>query len=303
MLRKLIWISSFLLASQCPAQDYLHLDAPLWFQWPSSSKEATELKLTNKDILTVLNDIYGDNAAPLYAVETFKFAQLEAGKLYLIAAVDGSGRELFYGTNIVYCESAQSCTEQDIYDVPPHNYSEELIDLDGNGVNELVVKDFAGGYEGGSSVNVFTYKIYKVIGGKATDVSDQYKAYYESTLLPKMKADLTGVRAQFKEQSELEIIDALGIMAQDDYARRILKTPTAGLDHAKIWAHSGNRRLQRFAADTLAHMDDPAAEATLTEMANSDDEFTAKYASMTLEIRKHVRQDQQLRESQRPQQQ
>jgi hypothetical protein len=277
------------------------LNTPLWFQWPTTAKEAAELKLTNTDVLKLLNDIYGDNAAPLYAVETFTFAQLEPGKLYLIAAVDGSGRELFYGTNIVYCESAQSCTEQDIYDAAPHNYSDELIDLDGSGVNALLVKELAGGYEGGSSVNVFTYKVYKVTGGRATDVSDQYKTYYESTVLPKMKADLIRLRTQFKEQNELEIIDALGIMAQDDYARRILKEPTAGLDHAKMWAHSENRRLQRFAADALSHMDDPAAETTLAEMAQSDDEVTAKYASMTLEIRRRVRQDQQLKQSQQPQ--
>ena len=303
MLSKLMCISLLFLASRCQAQDYLHLNTPLWFQWPSTAKEAAELRLTNQDVLKLLNDIYGDNAAPLYAVETFTFAQLEPGKVYLIASVDGSGRRLFYGTNIAYCKSAQSCTEQDIYNAPPHDYANDVVDLEGNGVKELIAKSLAGGYEGYASVPIYTYKIYKVINGKAVDVSSQYKAYYESTLLPRMKADLARTRAQSADKRDQEIIDALGMMVQDDYARRILKESTAGLDHAKVWAHSDNRRLRRFAADALSHMDDVAADAILTEMAKSDDEFTARYASMTLEIRQHVRQNQQPNPSREPQKQ
>lgn len=273
------------------------MDTPLWFRWPATSEEAAELKLSNKDVLKILNDVYGDNAAPLYAVETFTFVQLEPGKLYLVAAVDGSGRELFYGTNIAFCKSPQLCTQQDIYDAPPHNYSEELVDLDGNGTKEIIAKHLAGGYEGGGSIPVFTYTIHKVIDGKVTDVSDHYKAYYESTLLPKMKTDLARVRAQFTDKNDQQIIDAAGSIAQDDYRRRILKQRTAGLENARVWVRSANRRLQDYALQTLSQIDDPAADALLSETSKSDDEHMAMAAKRELEIRENVRRNQRLKES------
>ena len=117
------------------------------------------------------------------------------------------------------------------------------MDLDGNGTKEIIAKHLAGGHEGGGSVPVFTYTIHKVIDGKVTDVSDHYKAYYKSTLLPKMKTDLARVRAQFTDKNDQQIIDAAGSIAQDDYRHRILKQRTAGLENARVWVRSANRRL------------------------------------------------------------
>lgn len=303
MFSRIISVVYLVVAGGCFAQEYLHMSTPLSFQWPSNSEEAAELKLNNADVLKVLNDIYGDNAAPAYAVDTFTFAQLEPGKLYLIAAVDGSGRALFYGTGIAYCKSPDTCTEQGIYDAPPHNYSEELVDLDGNGVKEIVAKDLAGGYEGYASMPVFTYKIYKVIDGRATDVSLQYKAYYESALLPKMKADVARARAMFPDQKDQDIIDALAVLAQDDYARRILKQPTAGIEHAKVWVHSGNRRLEDYALQTLSRIDSPESDAVLQDLTKSDKQSLAEAAAREIEIRESWRKNEQLKRSLPPQKQ
>jgi hypothetical protein len=280
------------------------LARPLPFDWPHDDQEAAALlkKLTNHDIeADILNN--GDDVAIPSVVETFTFAQLERNKIYLVAAVDGSGRQLFYGTAFAYCESPELCTTGVVYDAPPHNYAEELVDLDGNGVDVIIAKDLAGGYEGYASMPVYNYKIYKVIGGRAVDVSTQYKTYYDSTLLPKMKADLTRARAMFPDKKDQDIVEALGALAQDDYARRILKEPAAGLDHAKTWGHSSNHRLQDYALMTLRQIDSPAADALLTDLSNSQDERMAKAAARELEIHKSVRENERLKQALKSQKQ
>lgn len=291
-------------ASCCWAQNTPPLDHPLPFEWPVDGQQAAMLQktLTAKSVADdILNN--GDEIALPVSVQTFAFAELERNKIYLVASVDASGRGLFYGTDIVYCSSPESCSADSIYDAPPHNYSEELVDLDGNGVKAIVSKSLAGTYEGAQSVDIFIYKIYKVIDGKAVDVSAQYKSYYDSTLLPKMKADLARARAEYPEEDAKPIVEALGTIAQDDYARRILKQPAAGLEHAKTWAHSGNHRLEDYALNTLRQIDDPAADAVLAELSKSDDERMSSAAAREIEIRQSVRKDRQLRQSMHSQKQ
>jgi hypothetical protein len=91
-----------------------------------------------------------------------------------------------------------------------------------------------------------------------------------------MKADLVRARAKYPEEDAKPIIEAVGTLAQDEYARRVLEQRTAGFEHAKIWAHSGNRRLEDYALNTLRDIDDPTADALLVELSKSDDERMAK---------------------------
>jgi hypothetical protein len=283
---RLLWVfSSFLYAlllpQLCMAQSY---QPP--FPWPQTLEEAKELKLSNANVSAIMNDGRTEpdpTQGSFSVVDGFTFAQLERGKMYLVAVTDASGRDFFNYLQLRYCGSA-TCTDAVVDAVPPHNLSEEVTDLDGDGVDEIVAKNWAGGYEGAATESIYTYMIYKIIDGKPVDVSDRYKSYYESTLLPRMKANITVLRAQaVGHAEELERIDALDTAAQDDYQRRILKNSRAGLDHAKAWIHSDNERLRDYAVQTFTAISDPEVEQILTQMKADPNAATAKAASWALE--------------------
>jgi len=187
---------------------------PLPFEWPSDTAQAAVLakKLTADSVAADLFNNAGDPDVPETSVEEFTFEQLERGKMYLVASVDGSGRGLYYATAFANCGSPQLCTSGVVYDAPPHDYCRDVVDLDGNGVKAIIAKELAGGYEGGNSVYIFTYKIYKVVHGTPVNVSARYKAYYESTLLPRMQADLDRARARHTGEKDREITEALGVI-------------------------------------------------------------------------------------------
>jgi hypothetical protein len=272
-----------LLSYLCGAQGY---QPP--FPWPQTLDQAKELKLTEADATAILNDGRTEPnpmEGSFSVVKGFTFAPLERGKIYLLAAVDTSQRDFFDDLLVRYCGSPTfRCTDAVIRDVEPHNFNEELVDLDGNGINEIVTKRWAGGYEGAATEAIYKYTIYKIVDGNAVDVSDRYKSYYESTLLPKMKANIAALRVQAAGYTkELELIDALDIAAQDDYRRRILKNARAGLDHAKAWIHSDNERIRDYAVQTFTAISDPAVEQILTQMKADPNAETAKAASSALE--------------------
>lgn len=279
----------FLYAGSCMARQPSLQSIP--FTWPHSSEDVALLRLTKDTVLDTLNSIRADRAAPLYGVDAFTFKPLEQEKFYLIAGVDGSGRDLYYGLEIVYCDTSASCVFRDVYDAPPHDLANEILDIDGDGVDEIITKKLAGGYEGSQSIDVFTYSIFKLLSGRLVDVSNRYKDYYDSTLLPKMAGDAKRIRDQATQAGDLEIIDALTGLANDDYKRRILKEPSAGLQHAQAWARSGNERLEHIAIVALSDIDDPNADKLLDEMTKSEHVGTAKGAESALVIHAQKRRE------------
>jgi hypothetical protein len=277
----------------CSGQQNFILHKALPFAWPSDLEEAAALKLSNDDVVKLLNNILGDQGEPaVYGVNEFQFAPLVKQQLYLVASADASGRDFFTELTFLYCNSALSCVVGSIPADSPHDFYQELVDIDGDGIDELVVKKLAGGYEGIQTIPVFTYAIYRIVSGKVIDVSDRYVSYYESTLLPRMKSDVTSVRASTQQPDRLEIVDALATMAQDDYQRRVLKRGTAGLDHAESWAHSGNPRLETFAVQSLFTINGQAADDLLSELTHSEHKTTAALATSKAKQKLQERTDQ-----------
>jgi hypothetical protein len=61
----------------CSGQQRLTLNKPLQFAWPSNTEEAAALKLSNDDVVDLLNNILGDQGGPaVYGVDGFQFAPL-----------------------------------------------------------------------------------------------------------------------------------------------------------------------------------------------------------------------------------
>ena len=270
---------TLLLPCFCAAQNYRPS-----FQWPQTLAEAKNLHLSIADASNVVNEgqLEPDPGNTFAVVNGFTFSQLERDRLYLVAVAD-TGKGFFNFLIMKYCGTA-ACTEAMVRAVQPHNLNDELVDLDGDGIDEIIAKEFAGGYQGAATQSIYKYTIYKVVDGKPVDVSSRYKGYYESTLLPKMKANVAALRAQAAGSTkELELIDALDITAQDDYQRRILNNARAGLDHAKEWIHSDNEPLRDYAVQIFTAISDPAVEQILTQMKADPNVKTAKAASSALE--------------------
>jgi hypothetical protein len=256
------------------------------FPWPQTMEEAKSLKLTNAQVSLVVNKgqtKFDPEEGSFAIVDGFTFAQLEPGKIYLVSIADWSERELFNNLQLDYCDSIQ-CKTITIDNVSPHNLKRELVDLDGDGIDEIIAKDSAGGFEGNYTEPVYIYKIYKLTSGHSVDVSAQYRSYYESTLLPRMKADINAAQKQANgDPKELQVIDALATVAQDDYQRRVLRNPRAGLEHAKAWVHSENDRIQDYGFQELTKIDDPEAGQVLTRLKDDANPVIAKSSAFALQ--------------------
>lgn len=88
----------------------------------------------------------------------------------LTAAVDSSGRSLFYGV-IGVCRVEAGYHHFMLESAPPHLLASEIIDLDGTGTNQLIVKHLVGQYHGASSAPIFWYSVYEIEGCVPKDVS------------------------------------------------------------------------------------------------------------------------------------
>jgi hypothetical protein len=138
------FLVAFLLPPVCPAQSY---QPP--FIWPQTLEEAKELELTNAEETAVVNDGQTEpnlEDGPFVVVNGFTFARLESNRIYLVAITD-TGKGFFFDLIVKYC-GARPCDEAVVRAVDPHNLNEELIDLDADGVDEIVTKDFAGATKG-----------------------------------------------------------------------------------------------------------------------------------------------------------
>jgi hypothetical protein len=146
----------------------------------------------------------------------------------------------------------------------------DLVDLDGDGFDEVISSKFAAGYQGASTPPLYWYTIYSFRDGLPHDESKEFRDFYrveveyrannlERMIMPPMGCDS-------KESRNLE---AQIIFTRLKYQRKILGEGKAGLQEATGWAESSEANLQDLAVMTLREIDDPASIALIKKLTSS----------------------------------
>jgi hypothetical protein len=146
----------------------------------------------------------------------------------------------------------------------------DLLDLDGDGFDEVISSEFAAGYQGASTPPLYWYTIYSFKDGLPHDVSRQFRGLYEVDVLGwGYKLERLIMPPLGSGSKENNYIEAQIIFTQLKYHRKILGEAKAGLQEATGWAESSEAGLQELAISTLREINDPASIAVLKKLTNS----------------------------------
>jgi hypothetical protein len=261
-----------------------------------------------------------DPSGEIYAIQSFRFVPLEKGKFYLVADADVSGRDFFGSLQIVRCER-MDCVVGNITSEAV-DMDTDLVDVDDDGVFELITKERAGTYEGTGTRPICRYFVYSLVNGELKDVTGKYPDYFQKYILPRIEAternvktaialiekpkpirvsDIAGSRKATTEKEEEERRADAEVQewkdkatveiqfVQDDYHRRVLGERIAGLENALKWARSDELWLRAFGVDALEPIDSPIAAAELLRIATSKDTAIAEDAGNALLRRAQAR--------------
>jgi hypothetical protein len=279
------------------------------FEWPVLPRLEPATGPVRKEQLLALLNAVDDNAwgSDINRILEFRFAPLSVGKVYLL--VSEFCKSECGAIEAVYCQQNRcfSASISAIIDL-----KNDLVDLDGDGLFEIMGKECIHDCSGLPRLPTFVYSIYKFIDGKGfVDYSAQAADYYREHLLPKieaaqnestieakvaaMNAGLNEQRRQFAADRgvlfpplrQVETYQAAARYASDDYRRRVLGERDAGLDNAVRWLESDNTR--ELGLQALIHIPDPRADAELLAGVKSKDSQLAEQAKSSLELRQELR--------------
>jgi hypothetical protein len=276
VLSAMIFLSTPLRA---PAQKVDMVEATYRLNWPDSISDiARTNRIPSEEVTKFLNSLRAQEEEPQLRVEEFRFASIERGRIGLAATVDASGRDLFYGVWVVLPEGTKFRRTL-LASAPPHFLAREVLDLDGDGVEEVIAKEPIGGYQGARTDPIFWYSIFQFRRGLPKDVSSNFPEFYRRAVLPDLgyllqllalvgNTDPNAVRFQ---QAEIQFL-------QLKFTRKILGEQDAGLQEAVAWTDTGDTRLRELAISAFEEIPGPQSLKRLQELGRSDDPIVSRRA-------------------------
>jgi hypothetical protein len=241
------------------------------FSWPEAGTGCLlEVLVSKVDVQNFLTAVYESWDLPPVTVGQYGFAALSPGRPSLLATVDASGRGLFYSLAIANWDGSKvSVTVVEAH--PPYDLPASVVDLDGDGLCEVISQELAGGYEGVRTKPIMWKKVLKSAASHSlSDVSLQNRWYFEQEVFPSLDA----LEAKLTALPDIGVLESEEIIAEfafvrAKYRRALSGDASAGLDLGLQWAGSGNPKLQDLAVKTLADVPGRKARQALEQLAAS----------------------------------
>jgi hypothetical protein len=244
------------------------------FPWPRTDLEAAAAnKLSEAKVGSFLDALVNGFTTPASRIGgvtpkliQFRFVPLEARSFCLVATT--AVRVGSY-TNVV-ARVSEGFRYTRIDSNTPLPVAMQAVDLDGDGVDELVTAQWPAGYLGANTPPIYWYTVWRFKDGVPQDASAQFPelyrffvlgqtAYINRLLAQIQTVDPEGVRVPL---AELEYV-------QLKYQRTILGQNNAGLQQALRWTEAKETSLRIMGIWALAEMPAPAAGETLEKLAAS----------------------------------
>ncbi len=229
------------------------------FVWPDTQESAiTANKTPAAAIESFINSLRA--RVPQYLpihIRSFRFDALEKRRFYLVAI---SGGDRFSWNLDVLVPEGQAFQYSEMTTNTPFPLAMQMVDMDGDGVDELVTAEWAAGYQGASTPPIYWYTVWRFRKGVPHDASAEFPDFYRGFVLGQLpyldellgklqSVDPGGVRAPLAEVEYIRF----------KFRRLILGEKNAGLEEALGWVESKNTTLQIMGIWSLSEM--PAAEA------------------------------------------
>ena len=241
------------------------------FAWPKDEVQAA--KITKQQIVALLLEIdksvaitRGESISNLFEdVESYRFASLDDGALYLLAVADASPMKWFQDIAVIRCYGTV-CSSEWIHSEPPNDLNRQLLDLNHDGRHQMIVKKCI--CPGGERESGELLHIYSASGGKIADQSANYPEFYKTTVLPSLAARVQEAKPdELNSEDNVEKQKARLTYAQLEVERRVLGDRTAGLSEARKWEQSTDEDIKSLAVRTYEEVDAPEAAEGLRRMS------------------------------------
>ena len=265
---------ALLLASFLAAQETqtVHVKAP--FAWPETAPEAARAnELPSGRIASFLRTVTFALTTPASRIggatltlSEFRFAPLERGRFYLVA-VSGGRVESFVD---VVARDGRGYHYTRIESESPLPLGMSLVDLRGNGVEDLITAKWPAGYMGASTPPIYWYTVWRFRNGVPEDASAQFPAFYQNFALSQVMylgGILGKLHAADPKGTEVPLAEIEYIHLK--YERVILGQKDAGLEAAISWAQSGKVSLEILGMSSLAEIPSEAAREELVKLSQS----------------------------------
>ncbi len=242
------------------------------FRWPTSMGSMVQANRTPRAQVEAFYKAIrtraagGAAAAGLIRLNQFRFALLGPGDVCLVTT-GGEKLPWFLG---VTCPAPGGFNDTTVMDERMGLLATDLLDLDGDGFDEVISSQFAGGYGGASAPPIYWYTIYSFKDGLPHDVSREFQDFYQAEVVEwgyrigRLITPMSG-----GESRETALAEALITFTRLKYQRKILGQGKAGLSEALVWAGSSEADLQNLAVMTLRDINDPSSIAAIEKLAAS----------------------------------
>jgi len=239
------------------------------FSWPQTHTSAVQANTLPKEkIRSFLNSLTAQVPGYLpIRLGGFRFVPLEKGRYHLVAVTGG---DRFYWYVVVVAPEGQGFRFSDTISHGALPLPMTAVDLDGDGVDELVTSHWAAGYQGASTPPIYWYTVWGFRDGIPYDASAQFPEFYRGFVLgqlPYLDELLNKLRPTDPEGVQVPLAEIEYVRLK--FQRLILGEKNAGLEQALAWAESKDGTLQSMGIWSLAEMPAPEAEQELNKLARS----------------------------------
>lgn len=241
--------------------------AHLPFSWPQNKRLAG--RITKQRIVSLLieiDKISGEDPSNMRNdVESYTFATLDNGPLYLLATRD-AGSTWFQYIDVIRCEK-HMCYVTTLHSEPEIDLNKQLLDLNKDGRHQILAEECVCP-EAEREAGLLPY-VYEVSNNQVRDASAKYPEFFRPRLSP-IPLDTPN---ELNSQKMIDERHAELVFAQRDIERRVFGKQAAGLSDALQWEQSKSTKIKFLAIDIFEKIDSPEAEAGLERLSQSDSSY------------------------------
>ena len=250
------------------------------FAWPQTQAAAVQANALRKEkVRSFLNSLRAQVPAYLpIRLGDFRFVLLERGRYYLLAFTGG---ERFYWYTAVVAPEGQGFRYSDTINNSALPLAMSAVDLDGDGIDELVTSEWPAGYQGALTPPIYWYTVWQFRNGVPHDASVQFPEFYRDFVLGQsayLEELLGKLQSVDPESTRIPLAEIEYVRLK--YQRAILGKKNAGLDQALAWAESKDATLSNMGIWSLADMPAPEAGQELQKLAASPNSADVAKAAM-----------------------
>jgi hypothetical protein len=195
----------------------------------------------------------------------FRFEPLEPGTFCLIAT---SGVRVGSYMNVV-AQISQGFRYTRIDSVSSLPLQMQALDLNGDGVDEVVTAEWPAGYLGATTPPIYWYTVWRFHAGVPEDASAGFPDFYRGFVLGQLRYPeylLQRLEAQDARITRVPLAEIAYVRLK--FQRTILGQANAGLEEALGWARSDDTNLRLMGAWSMGEMTAPAAGEELAKLSS-----------------------------------